>query len=682
MAGLLAAPTLLMGQAANTETPATKPATSPTALLRAIPADATAFVAIRNLKEIDSDVVGIAGLLGFPMGPEGMFPAPLDWLKSELKIAGGLNESGGVALVLLNSKDAKTVDDLEDRMVMFIPASDPKELLKQLNAEETKGGVYKFDLMGSPSVAMVKGDFLIATKAPAKAEDGPPAALAAAAKAEGEGVIKTMSPDRVAAFAKQDLFIWLNLRTVSDELRKEITDGLTGLMHSMGGRGMLPTSQPGGDATDPTQQLKVFLEQGDEVGIGLLVNANVGLSLSFYVRVKPGSQLAGTIAAMQPPKDSLLVGLPNEAAVIAGGAVVGTTPEAIKQARATLEQLAAKAAELDPDEGSPLNLKGLKPLIDTYIQLITNTSRGAIMISNLTAGEGEKKDEDAAAAKTSEGAIGLVVVVETKDNKAFKADLKKGFEQIKEIVAGVAKADGMEAEKVEKILSGFTWKEATAQGTGPAVDTVQVELDKLPEIKAEDIEQIKSVFGEEGIVFRIASVGENHIVIALGGGEKRLTTIVTAVEKNQAPLARSRNITKVANRLPSTGRVAEVYVDFSNLLELVKSVATRLKSPLPFNISLDNAAPLAAATIAVDPTAQEVHILIPMELIKSGYTAVTQAIMGAMGGGTTIERVPNATIERAPNDGDSKGDDEAKEEAPLKPKAKPRRPAARPQPNE
>ena len=66
---LLIAPVGLMAQVV-TEPPAggSTPAVGSTqALLNVIPADATAFLAIRNLKELDNDGVSVSTQLGFPL---------------------------------------------------------------------------------------------------------------------------------------------------------------------------------------------------------------------------------------------------------------------------------------------------------------------------------------------------------------------------------------------------------------------------------------------------------------------------------------------------------------------------------------------------------------------------------------------------------------------------------------
>jgi len=90
---LLAIPgTILPAQAPAGEKPATSakpvkpaPPKDPTAVLKAIPASATAFVAVRNIAEVDYDVADILAKLELPLDQLG-FPGLVAMIKEQVGI--------------------------------------------------------------------------------------------------------------------------------------------------------------------------------------------------------------------------------------------------------------------------------------------------------------------------------------------------------------------------------------------------------------------------------------------------------------------------------------------------------------------------------------------------------------------------------------------------------------------
>lgn len=639
LAGLMALPASLVAQVAG-GAPAGAAAQAEQALLRAIPNDATAFVAIRSLRELDRDIQAISAQVGFPLGPEGMFPAPLAWLRASLGLTEGLREEGGAALVLLNARGVQSIDELPDRLVIYLPATNPQALLASLGGQEGPDGLYRVNLGGAPSVATTREGFALIAKLP-DAPDQKPEALMAAARAQDEGVIAAMAPDRVKAYGKQDLFIWINFRTIPPEVRQQLLEGVGGLLATLGG-GF--GAAPAGDGQDETlQQIDRFLGQGEEASVALQVDSKIGLVLSGYSRVKPDSQLARQIAATKSPEGSLLAGLPQEDFIFAGGAVIGATPEQLQQLRQTAQGLAKRVADMDTDPGTPLTVENLQPLIDLAVELIQRTQRVAGGISKLSDAEGQ------------DSVLGLTAVFKVQEAAAWRADLRKGFERVKEMAAGVARADGVEQAQIDEIMNAIVWQENAAEVAGASVDVMRVDLESIKAVDPENLGQIKAVAGPEGILLRVATVGDNTVVIAFGGGEQRLERAVGLARENQAPLANDPKMRKIANRLPEQNRIREAYFSLDNLLSAVDAIGVRVQSPLPVRLTLANAAPIAFAMTNVDDQAQQMDLLIPIELVVSVSEMVRQQLlpmlmMGGMGGGGQQDfDEPEEDVEPAPS---------------------------------
>jgi len=118
---LLAAPAAMWAQEATAPSPATKaaPPADPTAVLKVIPENATAFLAVRNLQEFDQDIIDVAIKLGIPLGPNGVFPGVLDLMKSNLQIAAGLQDNSSLAAVVLDCRQVQSFQDIPARLVVF-----------------------------------------------------------------------------------------------------------------------------------------------------------------------------------------------------------------------------------------------------------------------------------------------------------------------------------------------------------------------------------------------------------------------------------------------------------------------------------------------------------------------------------------------------------------------------------
>jgi len=584
------------------------PPANPMAILKAIPADATGFIVVRNLNEMNKDVSGVAMKLGFPLGPMGMIPAPLDLMKMKTGIMGGLSENSSLALVVLNCKDVPAINELANagKLAVIIPSHDIKALTATMNPQK-QDDLTIMNFMGEQFFSAPKGDFLVVAKAPE--------AVKAVLKA-GDGIAKTMSPDQIEAYRKQDLFAWFSPAGISQEIRDEINTTLSGMM-TMAYQQSLP-----GLAQQTTEDMNKFFEQTKEVSLGLDLDADKGLNLSIYFRVKPGTEFAEQMAAVKTADKPLLAGLPDEPFVVAAG-FTNTMghPQQEKQIRMVLDLYAnmAKQAGL---EITPQHVESIK---ETVITLSKSYDSGGFSISALPSA-------------SIDGLIGIAKVTRVKDSQQFQADTRKLIATVKEIFLDLAKKDS-DAELTEEDITTLdqiiVYKENAEQIAGANVDHFIIDLSKIPAIDPETLVEIKNVVGAEGVIFRIAAVGKNHIVATFGGGKDRFTKIVELAKKDQAPLAQSNYIKKIAGRLPAKNLYFEGYFSVEHLLSLIMNVASAAGQPIPLPLALSPAAPIAFNGSIVDKTAQQVDIHVPIELVISVKQAIGPLMgmmMGGMGG--------------------------------------------------
>ncbi len=593
-------PGLAWGQAtaAAPEVPAA-PA-DPVALLKAIPADATAFLAIRNLGEVNKDIVDMARTLGFLLGPppQAMFPAPLDWLKEQMGIRQGLDETGGVAIAVLDCSDAPSMDEMANRLVLLIACSDGEALVAALNGEK-EGEVLTVEIMGEPYVAAVKGGFLIAGQTPEVVK-------AVVQNGKG-GVLTAMSPDRVKAFADHDLFGWAALRGISPQIRQEVMQSFTGLMAMLNPQAM--------DAqADAGKELAKFLEESQEFSGGLAVDRR-GLNFSGYFRSKPGTELGARMAGTKAAEGPMLLGLANEPTVLSLGAVVSAG-----RSEASLRKLLdAVLDESQPREG--ISAEQVKALKDALVRVTVGVEGVSLSVANLP--------PDGA-----QGLASMSAVLRVKDSRQWMESAVNSFELLKQVVVQAARAEGLDEQAVQGVVDGIAWKVKAEQSGELAIDHVTLDLRGFPGVGEAELDQLHSLLGPEGLLLRVAAADDRHVVATFGTGVERLAVLADAARKGESPLSGSESIQKVATRLPEGPRLVEGYLNVDQLVSLVTGALMRVGQPFMFPLVLRNAAPLAFVVTRVDDTAQEVHVLVPMELVVSVRDAAMPLMqMFMMGGG-------------------------------------------------
>jgi len=624
----MTAATWAQDPAAKADKPAGVPA-SPTALLKAIPEDATAFLAIRSLDELDKDVIGIARALGFPLGgPDGMFPGPLDWAKENAGLKEGVDTTGGAAIVLLNCRDVESVEAMSEKAAIFLPAGDPAAVIEHLGGEKGDGPA-KVTLMGESFLAVPVQKFVVLTQQEET--------LKAIAAAKGEGIIKTMAPERAKAFAERDVFGWANFRGFSPKIREEVESMLKGVM------GM--ANEGDEEATEQSlKQVSKAIDSATEASVAISVDQR-GLDISGYFRADPSSEIGKQMAAVKGAEGSLLFGLPNEPAILAMGVVSADSLELRqKEIQEALDQLLVKGTV-----GEALSEGELGALKGGLVKVLGGFESASVSVSGLPAAD-------------NQGLIGVAAILKTDNAKQWQEDSHKIFDQAKDAALKVAKEkEGLEDDEVKAISEGIQWKAKAEQIGGASVDQLVVDLAKLPDIKdeKESLDQIKSIAGPDGILFRVGAVGDKYVLATLGGGAKRFEQIAQHIAKAESPLSASESIQKIAKRLPGGPKNAEVYFNVDQLLALISAVSVKLNQPLPFPLAMKNAAPIAMTSNKVDATAQEVHVIVPMELVlsvKEMAAPLMPMLMGGMGsqGGMDMEMQEDESDEKPTKKGELK----------------------------
>src|SRR4029078_9120813 len=114
-----------------------------------------------------------------------------------------------------------------------------------------------------------------------------------------------------------DLFAWGDPRTLSNELRGQLREGITNMMSKMNpGAGALAQPKPAG-----MDQLAGFFNDVQEFTLGISTDSKRGLLVNWFAAPRSDSPLAKQMEAYKGVDGSLLHGLPKEPVIAALGCV-------------------------------------------------------------------------------------------------------------------------------------------------------------------------------------------------------------------------------------------------------------------------------------------------------------------------------------------------------------------------
>jgi len=557
-------PRLLAGP--QTTAPATLP--SPRAVLEAIPADAAAFVVIRDLETFSNKLTTIARQLGLPVGPEGPIRTPLVMFKEHTGLDAGLITRGSVALVVL---PAEQVAELAQRSAVLVPTDNFAGLIAPLKPKPLGAGRFAVTFARAASLAGKKGDFAVFA---------PNQATLQAILGARQGVLTRLNPDRLKRFEKSDVLVWIDgARALA--MARPFVEGMRAAASQP-----VNVASPAGAAVLLHQAFGWFdaLTDGLETVQLTLAIGPGGIKISLYTDAKPGTPLAETMATARYADHCLLFAQPAEGYAVACGGLIH--PQSVARVADAVDALLGPAGEPATPQA-----RQLAQARTSMRNLLTSCRAWSMSIAGLPA-------------EQQQGLLGLVVGLRVDDAEGWIDRLADVFDALSLLLAGPGEpaAQGPAVE----------FRPAVERIAGSICGHLVVHLERVPDLTPEQIAQIKRVLGPEGVLVRVAPVGKGTVVLALGGGKERMAGILKLAAQPVAPLQRDPGIRLVSAQL-ATPRGMEVYVALDRLVALAGDVAAATGGSLPLEL-----APLSAPLGFVasgGPRHTEMELFAPTELI-------------------------------------------------------------------
>jgi hypothetical protein len=554
----------LFQQAAKLEETPQSDSPSSQDILSAVPAEASVVLIIRDLAGLDAKLRGLTEQLGLPFSPYML-------AKGWLEVVMGIDDHGPAAIALVPGVPVDAGESgsahggaglghaTRPGMVMLLPTGNRDELLSFLNPRVLDDGYTRVTLRGHESWVAAKGRFTVF------------ASDLHAAKAVLHA--KNSLADRFSEYQRKraalnDVSLWIDLSSTGASVLQGIG---------------IPWAGGAGHAS-------VRARLGSALFRGVQLSARVepeGLALDLYAERYAAHR--GTPA--QETTDTMLLGLPDEAFVLAMGMTGGAvTANAHAIVDLFVSGLSA-AGILEPARLGELTL-ALERAMD-------DVESAASSVSILPEG--------------SDGMIASAKVVQT------AGDGRMLTKEIESIVR-VWKRGVFVNPDVNSVLEKLEYRRGVETSSGVTIDHLVLDLSGY---EAVDKAAISRLFGEEGLLERIGVVDDHYVVQSIGGGLDRFNQIVAAVRAGRAPLASDPGAMRSALGV-ARKRSMEAYLSVDRGMRLA-NLLSAVVGPSAKQLDIpETNAPVALAMHSVGPSATQVDVFVPTALMVAVKNAMLE----------------------------------------------------------
>lgn len=553
--------------------------------LKSVPADAVGFVCVPNLEQTDRHYQQLIRTLGLrDMMPEGPARESLRALiKQGLGVDAGLDQDGALTLVMMPSE---SLQELTDRQVLILPATEPRKLLDELKAQPGANDLWDLDINDEPMVAKVVGKSVVLSGS----ED---AVAAFKLPSESDSLYGKLSDSEKRALANLDIAIWLDAAKLVELSRSQIEPMLMMFKQMQAAQGGELGQMQGAQFEI---QMRRLMDGASRLVIGFGAG-DPGLQIRFALGVKEGSELAKTIvlpnSTMKP-----FVGLPAGDYVMAytGANDPQRSREALKDGLSVYIEMLKGLDGVDKDQVDKLYAD-----LSEMVGMLQSTS----MSVNLLGGG-------------KDGLLAMYSVAQVSDAEKYLDTMRKMVDEAKQVTTD---------EDIAKWLKPISLTPSDETVGGAKIWTLAYDVKQLGEIDFDDEmrEMVAKLLGETGVSMRLGAVENKWVFSAIGGGNAGIEKMVALLKEGAAPLATSKGIAAAHKQFPDKP-VMEMYFSVDAIVRTVRDVSVAMdEDPLPIQMgNLD--APLAMSTTNAENWSQ-VDVFVPTDLM----VAIRKATMQMMG---------------------------------------------------
>lgn len=557
--------------------------------LSAIPGEAVALLYAPTVQGLDDAYKGLINDLGLQFFLPPPFRSVTSLIAQYLPMFEGVDKTGTLALVLMPLDPLEPIDS---KVALIVPTKDPKSMLSALGALADKEDQWTVNLMGQPTVALVRGQSLVL----AKSTD-----VARAVQKSKVAMSDKLPATELAAFTDMNLALWVNTDQICKTYKSTIDTFVAMLiMMTQGSENIWERLS----AERNRKSIESFVDGGRSVSIGLGYPEG-GLALRSMTTYKPGSDFARQLG-FRSTSDPLLGGLPASKYLVAFGHNMDP------------EQTKASLQSMDPFFEVMVESEGVNK--DRARRLLGHLEESALLATALRGSVEILPAEE-------EGLLGFSAVLKTTDSKKWLALIPQVVDLSKKLI--VEAPSDLVSDEIKQLTRALTYSSEVEEIAGTSIGHLHFDLRKIGKLTEGDLEESLHITGEEGALLRLGAVDGQTIAISFGGGSKKMTRLIATSRSNETPLQNDIGIKRVATRLPERSAFVS-YVAVDNIVEAIQKILGATdKGPLPLEMSNLNA-PLLLAASSEEGWSQ-FDVFIPTELLV-GIKSASLTLMGSMRG--------------------------------------------------
>lgn len=527
-----------------------------------VPGDTALAICVPSMEKLEAGITNLTTTLGLPKGPG------IDQLLNMMGVTGGIAKTGSMVMVI---KDLPAKGEHEPKMVVLVPVSDYKALLKSFG-KDAPGAFDEIKLQGEPAfIKPIDGGYAVIAhdKPSLDGFDAKPGNAAA-----HKSLIGAIG-DRLSD--QSDLSVFLNIAKIRPMLKAGIEEGLNHAQDNMemGGQDMGAQMEMAKWATN-------LWADETRAGVFALKLDNLGVSLDMSLAFNEGSKLAAATAT--PGKATALLGkVPAQNFLFAGAADFSAPGlQALMKSAPT-----PKGADGKPGINMGQSIEGL-----TGGAMCFGVNPGGMMAGLLT--QGVFFGQTADPAKAVDTLTGNLKKAATAANGT--ADYKADAAEVSGVKVGEYSASMSSGEPMAEQVMGLMF------GMGNT--------------------------GPQGY---IAQAG-GGVVQTYSKSTPLMESALRAATKGDNSLGADKLIQQIGEKLPAN-RSAEFYIGTKGLMDsivpMMAMAGMNVKMDIPSNL------PPIGAAIAPDKGSAQLSIYVPNVVIKTfaDFGKSVQAQMGGAGMG-------------------------------------------------
>ena len=561
-------------------------------VLGKVPEDAMVVIKVNNLAATSAKVAKLAQQLGLDMFVP-QLSDPLGQLKTQLKIAGGLNDAGELAFVFLDPKGGPP----DKSMLILIPTSDYKTLVGGIEGATTEGNLtVKAAPDGSNTYIADWNGYAAASPNKDLVAAAPTAFIQLPARAAKE-------------LAGNDLSLFANMAKIREPLAAEMAKGRekskAEMLDQMKAKGEVPEKFFPVATAAFDQVFNVFdafLRDADAATIGVSLT-DTGIKENVVADFTPDSYLGKLTAKLKGSDAPMLQGLPTGKYLVYGG--ISNSPDVLNQLIDDVAGPIVKALPQDEED-----LKIVPQYITDLKGMIGNIHSQTFGMVTPTGPVGQ------------EGLFQLIGTAQGDGGKIMEAakSFNDKYAKLTNDLVGGAQGIQMKQEWADaaKTIGGIPFASITTEIVGDSPQANQAR------------QGMQFMYGGDKTVALLGSTGDGALTF-IGVNDDLIGQTITTAKAKQSPLANLEPVMAVTKQLPSN-RIAEVYVQVDEI------AATALKAANQFglfqgNVQLPPDLQPIGLTVSTDGSSVEGSAYISADLLQALISAGIQASQRANGGG-------------------------------------------------